>query len=109
MPERRRRIAENEIRFREINERMRGSLDGVIPSDDLVEFVCECGDGGCTAAVRLTLSEYESVRDHPLHFAVLAGHEIPDLETVVARHERYTVVEKHGPAVPLVREHDPRS
>ena len=109
MPDRRRRIAENEIRFREINERMRGTLDGVIPGNDVVGFVCECGDGGCRASVELTLEEYEDVRGHDLHFAVLPGHEIPDVETVVELHERYTVVEKRGDVVPLVRDTQPRN
>jgi hypothetical protein len=108
MPDRVRRIAENEIRFREINERMRDSLVGVIGGDEILDFVCECGDGGCTDQVRLTLDEYEAVREDALHFALLAGHEIPDVETVVARHDRYSVVEKRGPTAPLAREHDPR-
>ncbi len=109
MADRQRRIAENEVRFREINERLRDSLDGVIPGDDVVEFVCECGDRGCTDAVGLTLDEYEAVRAHALRFAVLAGHEIPDVETVVERHSRYAVVQKRGRVVALVRDQDPRA
>ena len=108
MPDRRRRIAENEVRFREINERMRSSLAGVIDPDEILEFVCECGDGACREPVRLTLDEYDAVREDARRFAVLTGHEIPDAETVVACHERYTVVEKDGPAVPFVRATDPR-
>ncbi len=108
MPDRSRRIAEIEIRFREINERMRGTLAGVLPGDDVLDFVCECGHEECSAAVGLTLHEYEGVREDARHFAILAGHEIPGVETVVARHDRYTVIEKQGPARPLVEAHDPR-
>ena len=108
MPDRRRRIAENEVRFREINERMRESLAGVIPGDELLPFVCECGNGACTAPVSLTLAEYDAVRADARHFAVLAGHEIPDVETVVETSERFTVVEKQGPTVAIAEARDPR-
>jgi hypothetical protein len=103
-----RRIAEIEIRFREINERMRSSLARVVARDELLEFVCECGHGSCTDAVRLTLDEYDRVREDARHFAVVPGHEIEGVETVVEQCERYAMIEKEGPTVPLVRETDPR-
>ena len=108
MPDSPQRITENEIRFREINERLRDSLVDVVAADEILEFVCECGNGTCTAPVRLTLDEYEAVRQDARHFAVLAGHERPEAETVVERRDRYSVVEKQGPTVPIVRAHDPR-
>ncbi len=109
MPDRARNIAEIEVRFREINERMRESLTGVVTGDDVLDFVCECGHAECTAAVGLTLPEYEGVRGNARRFAILAGHELPDVETVVARTERYTVIEKIGSSVPVTERHDPRS
>jgi hypothetical protein len=30
-----------------------------------------------------------------MRFAVVGGHETPDVEPVVERHERYVVIEKH--------------
>lgn len=43
----------------------------------------------------MTLHEYEQLRQNPLRFAVLPGHEIADIEEVVERNERFLVVEKH--------------
>ena len=58
------------------------------------EFICECGDAGCTKGITLTNGEYEAVRGHPTRFAIAFGHEIDRIERVVAVHERFTVVEK---------------
>ena len=109
MDARARRIADNEGRFREINERLRADLR-VVPDDDApVEFVCECGKVECAEPVRLTLAEYEAVRASSLDFAVAPGHEIGDVEDVVDRNERYARVRKHPEAAPRVRASDPRN
>ena len=48
--------------------------------EQLFEFICECGEGGCEARVRMPLGEYEDVRSQDDRFAVKPGHETPDLE-----------------------------
>lgn len=109
MSSREERVARNEALFREVNERIRDvSENGAEASE--TEFVCECGDPECTKPVRLTLGEYEDVRRNPKHFAILPGHEVPDVEQIVARYDRFAVVEKTNPqaARVAVRE-DPRS
>ena len=58
------------------------------------EYICECGDAGCTKGIVLTHGEYESVRDHPTRFAIAIGHEIDRIERVVALNSHFTVVEK---------------
>jgi len=88
------RIAENEVRFRDINERLRGDLEALTGEEEVLRFVCECGNASCREAIAIALGEYQGVRAHPLHFAVTPGHEIPDVETVIERHQRYFVVEK---------------
>jgi hypothetical protein len=88
------RIAENEARFRAINERLRGDLQPVTEDADPVRFVCECGNASCREGVEVLLRDYRAVRLNPRHFAVVPGHEIPDLEAVVERHEGYFVIEK---------------
>ena len=58
----------------------------------------------------MTLGEYEALRAKATRFAVAPGHEIPDIERVVARHPSYFVVEKEDPAAEeVVRKTDPRS
>ena len=107
--EREERVARNEALFREVNERIRDvNENGAAASE--TEFVCECGDSDCMKPVRLTLGEYEEVRGNPRHFAVLPGHEVLDVEKVVASYERFAVVEKTEPeAARIAVREDPRS
>ena len=108
MERRHARIAENEIRFRDINERLRDGIADLTADDERVDFVCECGAASCADAVPMTVAEYEAVRRDARHFAVLAGHEAPEVERVVQRADRYVVVEKFGPSQDLARVSDPR-
>jgi hypothetical protein len=98
------RIAENEARFRDINERLRGDLQPVTGETEPVRFVCECGNASCREGVGVPLREYRAVRLNPLRFAVVPGHEIPDLETVVERHGAYVVVEKPADVAHIVEQ-----
>ena len=95
----------NEATFRRVNEGMEAGQD----PDGLLTFVCECGRLGCNKLVSLTRPEYEAVRANPRRFAVIDGHEIPEVEDVVERFERYIVVEKRGdPEAEVVEHTDPR-
>lgn len=105
---RKRRIAENESRFRDINERLESDLRRLTADDEPVDFICECGRLECSDSVRLTISEYERVRQDASTFVVVAGHEIRDAEDVVFRCERYVVVQKNAEARPVVEQTDPR-
>ncbi len=102
------RIASNEATFRSINEDIERGRDA---EDDqtLVGFVCECGAAECTRLIELTPAEYEHVRDDPCTFAVVNGHELPDVETIMERHHRYTVVRKLEPTGAIAKETDPRA
>jgi hypothetical protein len=103
------RVARNEALFREVNERIKLVNESQeAPSE--TEFLCECGDPECTIPISLTLAEYEQVRRVSTHFAIVPGHSDPSIEQVVARHDRFAVVEKTDPdaARVAVRE-DPRS
>jgi len=53
------RVVENEILFRDVNERLKGVSEGF--GDVLPEFeiICECGNAVCTQRISLTLDEYE--------------------------------------------------
>ena len=103
-----RRLASNEAVFREVNE---GIERGQWPGDEYkpVGFRCECARLGCNLLVELKLSEYERVRAEPRHFLMIPGHEVPELEVVVERHDGYLVVEKQDEAGEKAHESDPRS
>jgi mannose-1-phosphate guanylyltransferase len=104
-----RRIAENESRFRDINERLEGGLRRLPDDGTPADFVCECGNASCAASVALTIAEYERARQDPLLFVVLPGHEIPDVEQVIAQTDRYFVVRKDPETAPIVERTDPRA
>jgi hypothetical protein len=104
------RVVENEILFRDVNERLKGVSEGF--GDVLPEFeiICECGDAVCTTRISMTLSDYEQLRASGTHFAVRRGHESLDIETIVEDRGGYLVVQKDaGRAAELARESDPRA
>jgi hypothetical protein len=108
--DRARRIGENEVLFRDVNERLRELGEGFSMITEEAEFVCECGNTACTSPVRMSLSTYEEIRSDPKHFFVIKGHEVPEVEKVLSEREGYLVVEKlpGGPAGAAIRD-DPRS
>lgn len=110
MDERQERLGRNEVLFRQLNDRLREVGTSFSLVAERGSFVCECADASCTEPIEMTLADYEELRAHPARFAVLRGHEAPDVESVVERREGWNVVEKHpgGPAE-LAAEHDPRS
>ena len=101
------RIAKNEAVFREVNERIRELAEtwAEKPSE-LVDFVCECSRDECTDSLALTLSEYETVRKEPTHFAVAQEHVAGEAEHLHAEYERYWVVEKDGVAGEIAEDLD---
>ena len=108
MDDRERRIALNEALFREVNEAVSGVSERF--ASETFEIVCECGDSACTDRIELTRDEYEALRDESDQFAVVPGHEIPDVERVVGKHRNYVVVAKLGAeASALAERMDPRS
>jgi hypothetical protein len=99
------RVAMNEATFRKVNEGMEAGQD----DSGLLSFVCECGRLRCTRLIQLTRKEYEGIRANPRRFAIVEGHEIPEAEAIVERHDRYLVVEKAGdPEADIVEHTDPR-
>jgi hypothetical protein len=110
--ERAARQAQNEALHREVNERlaqMDKRADASWASDDgTFEFLCECGRGeGCDARVRMTLPDYEHVRQQDDRFVVVPGHEKLRIERVVTRTSAYLVVDKIAELEPHVAD-DPR-
>jgi hypothetical protein len=104
-----RRIANNESRFREINERLESDLRGLPHAPgERFSFVCECGLRECRDLVELSFEEYEAVRSDARHFAILPGHEIENVEDVIARTERFWTIRKKADTAPVVEARDPR-
>lgn len=101
------RIARNEVAYRAVNEAIEaGRTDG--SEDTPRPYMCECGLLECNDLVELTVAEYEDVRAHPKWFFMVDGHEMPDVEHVVERHDRYTVAEKEDNQAVIAERTDPR-
>lgn len=103
-----RRLARNEVLFRDANEAIER---GQWPDDPekLVRFRCECARLDCNDAVELTLGEYERIRAFPRRFVLVAGHEQPEIESVISRRDGHVVVEKEQAAGELAAATDPRA
>jgi hypothetical protein len=103
------RIGMNEAVFRSVNERIREVADAFQLSAEPLDLICECGDARCVERISLTAAEYEELRSDSRQFAVAPGHEVPDVEVVIARHDRYDVVTKNeGVAEEIAEATDPR-
>jgi hypothetical protein len=110
MEERARRVGENEALFRTVNDEVHSLNAHFAVISDPMSAVCECGHADCILKIEVRAAEYEAVRRDPRHFLIVPGHELPDVETVVERHDRYSVVEKHeGVPARLAEATDPRS
>jgi hypothetical protein len=107
--ERKRRIGLNEAVFREANERIEELNQTFATLTDELVLVCECGYSDCIEKISMSVSEYEELRADSAHFAIVHGHEIPDVEQVVAEREGYDVVRKDdGVARKIAEVTDPR-
>ncbi len=92
-----------------MNERVLDLNDQFGIEQERIDFVCECGMESCTERIALARDQYEQVRESGRRFALVPGHELPDVEVVVDVHEGFVVVEKRpgGPAE-IAEQTDPR-
>ena len=81
-------IHANQEHARTANQAAVTALDG------RQQLRCECAEPACTACVRVSSDELRAVRAHQRRFILADGHQLPDVERVVARHRRFIVVEK---------------
>jgi hypothetical protein len=84
------RIAQTELFFRAVNEEIARN-DG----HGTTLFLCECGNAACAERLELTAVALQHLHAENGLFVVLPGHEIPDVETVVDRHNGYLVVRRN--------------
>lgn len=95
MEERERRVGLNEAVFREANERILELNQTFATFTDELVLVCECGDSKCADQLSMSPAAYAELRAEASDFAIVPGHEIPDVEEVIARREGYDVVRKN--------------
>lgn len=105
----RERESETQARSREDNESRARARGSPATEAGMGSFRCECGDAACKCAIRLTATEYESVRAYATRFAIARDHENPESEQLVEEHERFAIVETvSGEAAKHARRSYPR-
>ncbi|HSD25581.1 MAG TPA: hypothetical protein VLB79_14770 [Solirubrobacterales bacterium] len=102
------RIARNEAMFREANERAKAWEERHGSDAEVELYFCECANPDCREKVGLREADYERVRSDPRRFVIVAGHELPDVETVIERNEGWAIVEKPAEVTSTVEALDPR-
>jgi len=88
------RIGLNEAVFREVNERIESLAETFDLGSQPLDLICECGDAACVQRIHMTHGEFEELRSDSHLFAIYPGHDIPDVESVVAQRRGYNVVKK---------------
>ena len=96
MSERVKRLAMNEVLFREMNERVEERVQSSAGSGTSFEIVCECANIDCAQRITLTATEYEQAHADPTQFTIVPGHIAVDIEEVVTHNEHFEVVRKQG-------------
>ncbi len=102
-----RRLAENQVLFRQKNEQVASDLEALkkaaesegrgslVPDSDVpLHFYCECSNTDCRQRIILTTSQYKELHQNSSQFILVTGHEVPNIERVVFRNDKYEVVEK---------------
>ena len=86
------RRAENEVVFRQYNEKLERQADSILPPEN---HACECSNEECRTKLELPLTDYQRVHENTRHFVVAEGHLHADIEHTVEHHTAYDVVQKY--------------
>lgn len=105
-----RRVGLNESIFRQVNEQIESLNRDFGTENRTMTVICECADGDCTERLTISVAEYERVRADPRRYIIVAGHSLPEYESIIDSRDVYEVVAKRdGPAAELAEKTDPRS
>jgi hypothetical protein len=103
------RAALNQAVARDANETVEDVAAAWDPPADPIVIRCECSHDDCRETLRVSLAEYESVRDDPRHFLVVPEHVDEGIDRVVGSVRSYALVEKVGEGATVAEETDPRA
>ena len=103
------RAALNQAVARDANETVDDLAGAWDPPADPIDIHCECARTDCRETLRVSVAEYESVRDDPRHFLVVPEHVDERIDRVIGSVRSYALVEKVGEAASVAEETDPRA
>jgi len=102
-----RRLAENEVTFRQLNERAHNGLvkinelahedkqpEFMVDDNTPLYFYCECSNLSCIERVTITFRDYGKIHQGGSDFVVVPGHEVTAIERVIKKCPGYNVVRK---------------
>jgi hypothetical protein len=105
LEERQVRAAQNQLLFRAVNDRIKELGERILDSVSELDFACECADPNCVKTISMPVTEFAAIEEVENQFVILRGHELPEVEDVVAEHDGYVIVSKRGAAEEFVEEH----
>jgi hypothetical protein len=101
------KLAENEVIFRTFNESVQQRLDEIkamakeegqshitLDENEPLYFFCECADENCKKRVKISPKDYNRIHRSRDVFTVICGHEVTEVERVIAKTPDYCVVKK---------------
>ena len=94
---------------RDANETVEDLAVAWDPPADPMDIRCECSHPNCREILRVSVTEYEAVRDDPRHFLVFPAHIDERIDRVVGSVRSYALVEKFGEGAKVAEETDPRA
>ncbi|TML45280.1 MAG: hypothetical protein E6G19_05215 [Actinobacteria bacterium] len=87
-------LIENQQTVRSANERLQAVAAGVVPTDQLVPFLCECADGSCLGRVDMKVAEYDEIHSDRDRYSIIHDHELANGEAVIEERALFDVVSK---------------
>lgn len=103
-----RRQIENEMIFRQANEKVGDDLDKLdehlieedfpelIRNGDIdIHFICECSDEDCKDRIPIKLSTYQNIHKNRKAFILKHNHQVKDIEKIIRKTKHYIIVEKN--------------
>lgn len=103
-----RRLAENEVLFRQYNERVQKGFDDLqkianedgqtphLHNDDIpLYFYCECSDENCHERIQLKSSRYNEIHQNRRRFIIKCGHETQTIEKIIEKEPNFCIIEKY--------------
>ena len=98
------RAAQNQMMSRSDNDRIKQLAEERSSSGQELDFACECADGTCVEKIPLSALQFLAIESEENQFIVVRGHEVAEVEDVIAERDGFLIVSKRG-AAGFVKEH----
>lgn len=90
-----RRLIENEVIFRSVNQNIQEFMDEKTNSTGLMPFYCECSEPNCVERIEMTTEEYAKIHENKKWFITKPKHQFFMIEKVIKKTQNYQIVEKY--------------